>query len=653
VGKAQVELPDGRKAVIEYETQAQLDAAIKDLAQPKGGVWTGWGEAALQVGTSAISTPAAGVAGLAVAGARGLGLTNAEPADAVRNVQSAFTYQPRTRDGETASRIVSYPFEKLAQGADWLGQRVLNTTDSPALATATNVGVQFAPALFIPRKPKGQPGVTPQQAAEANAREFVSRSVGMDWDTLPVQVKERLTQVAGNARNLDALDPAAIRRQAELQSLPVPVPATRGQIARDPVQLRNEANVAGTTQGAPIRDVYDAQNRALVQNLDILAGRTRGKSRTMEDAGRAVQDSGLRAKAQLSKKRYNDLYAQARQTEPNAQVSAQPLYQLIEGSPEITRLGFVESWLNKAKVTKTERAPDGTVVQTQRGVTLRELDDLRKRSVAIARSGGTDAVYAGDVIRAIDASMEQVPAAAKSWREAINAYKQHKREFSDQGAVADLVENYPNSADRRVALEGTVNRIANGSLENIRTIKRSLLVSDNPAVRTAGREAWRDIRKQLIEQIKDEATRNSATLADGSPNLSVAGLKRSIDRIGPEKMVEIFGAPTANKINSILRAAQNVKTIPAQSVPVGSTTVQNVLALMGEGVDKIPLVGDLARGVAQVRNIGANAREASAAVQNPLAEAAARSQNALATQQAGRNALAVAPATVPREQRPR
>jgi len=118
--------------------------------------------------------------------------------------------------------------------------------------------------------------------------------------------------------------------------------------------------------------------------------------------------------------------------------------------------------------------------------------------------------------------------------------KQQAVEFQDQGAVANLVDN-ASRTDRATALENTTKTITSGSLEDVRNIKRTLLTGGDETTRTAGRQAWRDVRAQVIQGIKDDATKSVAVNVDGSPNLTPAALKSSIERLGPQKLDEIFG----------------------------------------------------------------------------------------------------------------
>lgn len=608
----------------------------------------GAGDTALTLGANAVMTPLAGLAG-AVASP----FVGADRAAGIVNTIQGAAYQPKSDVGQEAMGNISKPFTWIAGKADQAGQVAADVTGSPLIGAGVNAALQGAPAFLsrgtrgsfasagrgVMNAAKGVAGVgesaestaataaaqAQSTAAAATAAENYARSVGLDWNALADGVRDRLTQIARTSGQLEQLDPAALKRFATLQGLKVPVLATRGAITRDPVLLRNEGNAAATTEGASIRDTHLAGDNALQANLDILKGRVAGTGKsaatatTSEQAGRVVQGAA-RGKEAVSKANYDRLYKVARETEPDARAPIAPVTDLLTGNPEIQHLGWVQSWLNKA--AKLAGGKEGEPVQLTEA-TLAELNDLRSQASAIARTGGKEGYYAGQVSAAINKAMEAVPAGAKAWRAANNAFKAHKGEFADQAAVADLVDD-ASRTDRATALERTVDTITKGSLEDLRKVKRSLLTGGDEATRTAGKQAMREIRAQVIERIKREATKSATEKADGTPNLSVAKLKQVIDSYGPEKLDEIFGPGNAREIARILDAAKIVKTLPP-GAPIGSSTLQNVLAFLGKGIEKVPLVGgpavDVARGIASVKKLGANARAAAQANKLPLNEA--------------------------------
>lgn len=668
--------------------QPQQPPQPQEPGQPTGNAMDAIIEPVMSLGSSAIATPIAGLLGLGAMGTRAAGLTESDPADVVRRVQEVLTFQPRTRAGQVATGAISYPFEKLAQGADWVGQTTLEATDSPVAATAVNTGIQSLPALLMRRgrgpsrpaqelslvdepvrtapPPAQQPASAqasppPSQPArpaissnepvapdftletrtvprakvantpEARAQEYVS-SVGLDWSALPREIQATLTNVAKDARGFEGLDNAALARQLQLQSLPRPIPATRGQVTRDPVQLRNEGNVSATKAGEPIRQIYLDQNQAILDNLDVLKGKVANRSKgaeTPEQVGISVQDQALRTKLELKKKEVNAKYKLAEEAgELQGKVSPARLLKTIEATPDKTHFGWVQSWMREmGVVTKTD---SGTVT---RKLTLKEMEDLRQSAVARAMDGGTESYYAGKIISAIDAATEG--AGGKLYKEARAARRAQAMEFEETGAIARLVEN-KSRTDRATALEDTWrSTVKGGSIQDLRNVKRSLLTGGDRATRAAGKRAWRDIKAQTIQHIKDEATKSVALNERGQPNVTPAAMKRAIDSIGRDKLDEIFGAGTARQIDRLLEATRTVKTVPPAGHS-GSSTMSNVLSFLERGLGRVPVVGDMASGTiragVQLKQMGEAGRIARDAQRTPLhdIESTSRKRNSLA-----------------------
>lgn len=666
-------------------------------ARPTGDMLDAVIEPVMSLGSSAIATPVAGWAGIGAAGLRGLGLTDAFPGDVVERVQGALTYQPRTKAGAVTTGAISYPFEKLAQGADWLGQQASDATGMPSIGAAVNTATQMlapigvakglkaakvradgnrstsrvdtpvatgevaqaAPAATTAQRPAGLESVRPTDAeyvapdlvleqsakpvqnkpaqqpvdpkVEARAKEYVG-SIGVDWAALPREIQATLTEVAKDARGFEGLDNAAIARQLQLQSLPKPIPATRGQITRDPVQLRNEGNVSATKAGEPIREIYLDQNQAILENLEILKGRVANKQKpaeTPEQVGLSVQDQALREKLKLSKANVSAKYKAAEEAgELQGKVSPARLIKTIRNSPDVSHFGWVETWLNQNKVI--QKTDSGTITNK---LSLKQMEDLRQAAVARAMDGGTEGFYAGKLIQAIDATTEG--AGGKLYKEARAARRAQAMEFEETGAIARLVEN-KSRTDRATALEDTWRKtVIGGSIQDLRSVKRSLLTGGDRKTRSAGKRAWRDIKAQTIQHIQNEATKSVALNERGQANVTPAAMKRAIDSIGKEKLDEIFGFGTSAQMYRLLEATRTVKTVPPAGHQ-GSSTASNVLALLERGLGRVPVVGDVATGTiragVQLKQMGEAGRISRQAQRSPLqdAEETARKRNKLA-----------------------
>lgn len=111
-------------------------------------------------------------------------------------------------------------------------------------------------------------------AANAKVGEVLSQQ-GIDPGTLKPGIFDSLRdQVLAAAKSGNQVDPRALRNLADSQTLPVPVPMTQGQLSRDPMQFAKEQNLRGITGvGEPITDLYQQQNRALIENLNAMGAK--------------------------------------------------------------------------------------------------------------------------------------------------------------------------------------------------------------------------------------------------------------------------------------------------------------------------------------------------------------------------------------------
>jgi hypothetical protein len=615
----------------------------------------------------AVAGGVAGVATGAVRGAEALasgqGFEKAREAftdqatDTIQRTEEAFTRQPRTKVGQAADAAVSFPFTLIAKGANKAGELVAEKTGSPALGAATNTAIQAIPgaagkllgaggraetaaapaeeltATGAPRTPPsavGQPQARgaptgppeppltatgapraapsnvgegpPATETEARAREYASRH-GLDWSRLGAGTRKALTTIAQDATALDKLNPAAVRRQAALQQLRVPVQATRGQLERDPVQLRREAIASNTSEGQPIRDIDLAANRDLQANLEVLRGRVGGQRGGLHEpvdaegnpvpgsiraptkqptqVGESLQGAA-RAKAMASKRNYNALYKKARETEPDAKVPVKPFADLLTENPEIQHLGWVQSWLSKAKSVLPKDPETGAAPELNE-VTLKELHDLRSKANDIARTGGKEGYYAGQVVKGIDEAMKAAPEGAAAWKAANDAFRKHQQEFGDQGIVKQLVSQKKGGADRALALEKTWSKVATGPLDQIRQVKKTLLTGTDPALRAKGRAAWRDLRAETVNRILEDA--RNVTGADESERaiLTETALRKSINRIPRENLEELIGKANTRELYAILRARRITTRSPVGGRTTQSGTVPNALVLAERG----------------------------------------------------------------------
>lgn len=673
-----------------------LEGDLQKLGRAEVGV----AETTAALGTGIVATPAAGLAGIAQ-GVANLGgpiktripgqpfrtLPQTSAADRVAQVQSSLTYQPRTAEGQqmtgAAAEGLSYLSSKPGQFVGSHAQELATKMGaSPELAGAIGAGadtaVEIIPQALLAKgagagvtalrggaagaeagaeagaagAARGAAGAAPGAAeaatdAAGRAKAYVG-NLGLDWDKLSVAFKDKLTGIAQDAQALGKLKPEQVKRQALLAEVGIDTPS-KGQVTRDPIQKGLEADVKNTGAGKPLLERDYEHNRILQGNVErlrqkVTAESVRGKegvARGDLPVGRAVQDTALRAKAKASKANYDRLYKIARKTEPDAAVPVDSLYDLLGNNPHIQHLGWVNSWLKRAKIETEEPAAgekgetDGgsPAGPTRRPVTLNELNDLRQEANGIIKGGGTDAHYAAQVKETIDAAMEAVPESAKAWKAAINAYRRHSQEFKDQGAVRGLVEDKPHSSDRRLAIEETAKKTVTGKLEDLQKVKRSLLTGEDATARAAGKLAWRDLKGWGLDYIRARMTRGPKNEV-GDPHATWVGIKTALDDIGDANLDELYGPTVRKQLRRYQDAAEELWTEPSTR-QTGSPTFGRILRFLDRvgGVPGLGTASDYAAGVVKgaqkVSEIGEGGRTTRAAMQTPLDEALTSTRRAV------------------------
>jgi hypothetical protein len=109
-------------------------------------------ELMLSMATGAASAVPAGLAGIGTAIGKATGLTDKEPGDVVRSVQSGMTYEPRTTGGRNAMSVIGAPFQAMSEGAETAGRKVQDWTGSPGLAAQAETALKFVPQMMMGAK---------------------------------------------------------------------------------------------------------------------------------------------------------------------------------------------------------------------------------------------------------------------------------------------------------------------------------------------------------------------------------------------------------------------------------------------------------------------------------------------------------------------
>ena len=128
-----------------------LPDSIADYALGAVKAAVGVPEAVVGMGTGIAATVTSGLAG-AGAALLNWGGYDVDAGRIVQKVGEALTYSPRTDAGQKVLSTIAIPFEWWREiAAEPLGEKTIETTDSPLLATAVYTATDFIPWLLLPK----------------------------------------------------------------------------------------------------------------------------------------------------------------------------------------------------------------------------------------------------------------------------------------------------------------------------------------------------------------------------------------------------------------------------------------------------------------------------------------------------------------------
>ncbi len=380
------------------------------------------------------------------------------------------------------------------------------------------------------------------------------------------------------------VDPSTIR-QAMAQDLPYPPNLTQGQMTRDPGQLKFEVETAKNAQlGAPIRQRYEEQHQVMQQNLDAFIDMTDAQATNMREAGISV-DNALQKQMKSGKARVRVAYTKADKS-PEAQYPVDLTQPVQNGSDTITVLDYLNSQPDlkstpiiadaKSIALKLEIAKkdsNGNLIPDK--PTVKQMEKWRSE---INQNTNIDApnVRQTAILKSmIDQHVE--PVAGDLYRAARLERKRYAEHWENRKIITDLTSNKKGTEDRTVALEDIQKRIIHdGSLDDLRFARRALLTAGEE-----GKQAWKDIQGQTLQEIKDVATAGVAPDAQGNQMISPAALNKAINKLDKEgKLDYIFGPQGAEKLRAVNELSKTLFTVPSSAAINYSNTAATLTAAL-------------------------------------------------------------------------
>ena len=503
----------------------------------------GGGEAALTAITSATGGTIGGVIGN-LEGALQYAMGRATPEQAqeiAARYSGALTYQPKTEVGQD-----------IIEGAGELTEAL-------------------PPVL----------GVTPPAQIVAGAQSFR----GTPKPQMPsLKANENNNSVGAMQTSQESI------RQQRAESLPVPIKLTKGQKEQDLSQQKFERETAKSEVGGDLRDRYTEQNAKLNQNIDAFideTGTVLPDEQSKIGTGQAV-DKALRARAAKDKAEIRAAYKDAEKSpeanelvdisqvsdymnENMAGASSAPI--MGQFQKETQRLGLSDGDVNNGNFLLSD-------------MTLKQSEDLRKFVNRFTdENNSNDVRVASDIKRLIDASTES--SGGEKYKKARRLRSRYASNYENIGIVKDLLGKKRGTDDRKIALENVSNKIINGTVEDLKQVRRLL--------RTQGEEgesAFNEIRAQALKDLKESVTKNVGSDQQGNPIISAAAFDKYVKNLDQNgKLDLLFGKKGAEQIRDLRDISKDVLVSQPGAVNYSNTasSIAAALDIITSGFAGLPL----------------------------------------------------------------
>jgi len=430
--------------------------------------------------------------------------------------------------------------------------------------------------------------------------------------------ENRLTALA--AKQGDTAEELA--RLETLKKLPVPITEEdiiRSQITRKYPQQEAERLVAGQPIiGSDLANRLARGQEKMLQNIDALAAQTGAKAPTPEIAGETVRSwaqniyGAAKADTQAAYKYAKELHGDKLYMPEDDIVSTLVENRAMPGYKELfsqaKNMGLI-----------TEKADGGFKAGR---VTVNTLDKFKVMANQVAQSSDGTARYAGgDLVNKIYNQLDNV---APEFRAAAAMRKRQGQMFEDPTVTQKIlgtVEGGFGKAEQqvggitipnyRVPSEKLISNITNGSIEDLRYIKK-LAETGTPEQAAQGAQAIKEMRGAVIDGMRNTWDTTVTPMAKANQ------LNKYFDKLGNDKIEILFGKAGANQISDFRKAADILnKTVPS---PEGGSQTAGRLMIMGNSIinllERIPIAGS---GAVKTARILKDVGTASAAKKIPQA----------------------------------
>ncbi|CAB4123433.1 Peptidase M15B [uncultured Caudovirales phage] len=544
----------------ELPVAAQLYNQFQNAKRGLGEKIVGAGEAGLTALSGAVAAPVSafgGVVGSLASGKYGTPEGIQAGQQVAQQMQAGGTYQPRTAQGQQYVQDLQKAFEasKLPP---------MGVPELAGMAPIAGPAAQQAAAKIrqLPQVAAELQNVAPNQTPQMGAMRSGGAAAAGTNAELQAAIAQASPELAAELRTLKPHEAnmAAINRQLEADSLPVPVKMTRGQAAQDVNLLSDEQNQRGKNPEYANR--FSEQNTALKENFDAIRDKAAPDvygTNHLESA-----DTIIGSYKTLDEARVKDISAKYKALKDAAggdfpidgQAFAHNAYRAL--SKEL-KSDFVPAPIEKqlAKFASGEK------------MTYEQFEAMRTNLAAemrkAERSGDGNAKAASSIVRQ---SLEDLPLTGEA--AALKPLADEAR--SAAKARFDILKKDPayDAAVNDVAPDKFINKyIIGGNKRDLETLVNQL---------GGGSEGHQAVSAATINWLKDKSI--------SSGNFNQASYNRALKQIEP-KLNQLVDAETAQNLQKLGNVGTYTQAQPRGSYVNNSNTfVAGAKELAKSGLEK-------------------------------------------------------------------
>lgn len=462
------------------------------------------------------------------------------------------------------------------------------------------VGEALAPVgeAMLPLTPMvgGTPAALPSAraalpAAAATVTQEVIPEVVVAAKRLPGVAK--VTEAVGGSKQSvgAAMTPEVQQRLITARSLDVPVTLTKGAATREAAQLAFEKEqIRNPEVGLPLLKRAEENNIQILQNLENFIDKTGAVTRDRTSAGRSVTNALLdgyeRAKTKV-RVAYNKAF-----NSPGANEVVDTSRKVIVNENGINQETTVFDFLNsKPDVPSNQLAKTASKYAVELGIA--EIDEAGKlvpkqgvtvKQMELWRREVGNAVGLEPNDKRLGASIKSMiddtvgDAGGPEFVAARRARVEQAQRFENRGVVARLVQKIANMDDPKVEASRVYkSAISNRSPDEIAFLKKILQSSGKN-----GRQAWRELQGQMMQEIYEAATGNVSMGSKNEDIVSAAGLHRAVTKLDRNGQLEaVLGKRRAQKVRDLNEVVRYVETVPKGTLINTSGTASALLQAIG------------------------------------------------------------------------